>query len=77
MKNPSEKVVSAAQKLQEGVSSLVEKGQKAFEGVIDQFTPTDSPDDAREVAYRARMREIEDIRAAENQGQSQQKAEKK
>ena len=77
MKNPSEKVVSASQKFQEGVSSLVEKGQKAFEGVIDQFTPTDSPDDAREVAYRARMREIEDIRAAENQGQSQQKAEKK
>jgi hypothetical protein len=97
MINLSAKVVGASQKLQEGASSLVEKGKKAFEGVIDQFTPTDEvakarrltqegegqtepqaqPSEEREAAYRARMREMDEIRAADKQDESQQKTGKK
>lgn len=97
MINLSEKVVGASQKLQEGASSLVEKGKKAFEGVIDQFTPTDEaakarrlaqegdrqaapqaqPSDEREAAYRARMREMDEIRATDKPNENQQKTGKK
>lgn len=69
MKAHEQKAVEASQGLQEGAASLVEKGKKALEGVIDQVTPTD----AKEASYQARMREIEEMRAVQKPHETQKK----